>query len=161
MKKLVDFYNKFEEIFLVLVLSLMVILIFGQVCMRYIANFSLSWTEELARILFIWVSWIGISLGQKKGEHIKITMVTDRLKGNTRRIVLLISDICTLAILAVLCVNGIQVVTHVLSMGGITPALGIPKFIMYGAVPISCFLMAVRVIKGAWLTWAGKNEEVA
>lgn len=158
MKKIINIYNKFEEIFLVILLLAMVILIFVQVCMRYIANYSLSWSEELARILFIWVSWIGISLGQKKGEHIKITMVTDRLQGNARKIVLLVSNACTLIILAVLCVNGAQVVEHVLSMGGVTPALGIPKFIMYGAVPISCFLMAVRVIKEMYLNWTEKKE---
>lgn len=161
MKKIIKVYNKFEEIFLVVLIAAMVILLFAQVCLRFLANYSLSWSEELARILFIWSSWIGISLGQKKGEHIKITIITDRLKGNAKKAMLLFSDLCTLVILVVLCVNGVQVVEHVLSMGGVTPALGIPKFIMYGAVPLSCFLMAVRVIKDMWLNWTAKKEEVA
>ena len=122
MKKIVNVYNKFEEIFLVILLLVMVVLIFVQVVMRYCFNSSLSWSEELARILFIWVSWIGISLGQKKGEHIKITMVTDKLKGNAKKAILVLSDICTLAILGILCVKGTEVVMHIMGLGAAMPA---------------------------------------
>lgn len=161
-KKLLRFYNNFEEVFLVACIATMVILIFVQVCMRYILNSSLVWSEELARILFIWASWIGISLGQKKGEHIKITMVTDRLHGKVKTAVLLLGNICTLLILIVLCVEGVGVVEHILLLGSSTPALGIPKFLVYSAVPLSCLLMTIRVVKETWLIATGKtNEEVA
>ena len=159
MKKVIQFYNKFEEIFLVVLLIIMVILIFVQVVMRYVFNSSLSWSEELARILFIWVSWIGISLGQKKGEHIKITMVTDKLKGNAKTIMLLVADICTIAILAVLCVKGLEVVSQTMGLGAAMPATGCPKWLVYSAVPVSCFLMAVRVIKDIVFTLMGKKQE--
>ena len=158
MKKVIWFYNKFEEIFLVVCIAIMVVLIFTQVIMRYFFNNSLVWSEELARVLFIWASWIGISLGQKKGEHIKITMVTDRLHGKVRQIVLCIGDICTLGILIVLCVEGILVVEHITSIGSATPALGIPKSVVYAAVPLSCLLMAVRVIKDMYFTISGKHD---
>lgn len=159
MKKIINFYNKFEEIFLVILLVVMVILIFVQVVMRYVFNSSLSWSEELARILFIWVSWIGISLGQKKGEHITITMVTDKLKGNVRKVILLLADACTLAILAVLCIKGMEVVNQTMGLGAAMPATGCPKWLVYSAVPLSCFLMAVRVVKDFVLTLTNKNQE--
>ncbi len=34
----------------------------------------LTWSEELGKFLFVWITWLGISLGERKGEHIKITM---------------------------------------------------------------------------------------
>lgn len=162
MKKIINLYNKFEEIFLVVLLVIMVVLIFVQVVMRYCFNSSLSWSEELARILFIWVSWIGISLGQKKGEHIKITMVTDKLKGSAKRFVLLLADVCTFVILAVLCVKGMEVVMQTMGLGATMPATGCPKWIVYSAVPLSCLLMAIRVVKDLVLTLTNrKQEEVA
>ena len=162
MKKIINLYNKFKEIFLVVLLVIMVVLIFVQVVMRYCFNSSLSWSEELARILFIWVSWIGISLGQKKGEHIKITMVTDKLKGNAKKFVLLLADVCTLVILAVLCVKGMEVVMQTMGLGAAMPATGCPKWIVYSAVPLSCLLMAIRVVKDLVLTLTNrKQEEVA
>ena len=159
MKKLTNFYNKFEEIFLVILLVFMVVLIFVQVVMRYVFNSSLSWSEELARILFIWVSWVGISLGQKKGEHIKITMVTDKLKGGAKKAVLLLADVCTIVILAVLCIKGTEVVSQIMGLGAAMPATGCPKWLVYAAVPVSCFLMAVRVVKDFVFTLTGKNQE--
>ena len=159
MKKIVNVYNKFEEIFLVILLLVMVVLIFVQVVMRYCFNSSLSWSEELARILFIWVSWIGISLGQKKGEHIKITMVTDKLKGNAKKAILVLSDICTLAILGILCVKGTEVVMHIMGLGRAMPATGCPKWIVYSAVPLSCMLMAIRVIKDLVITLKDKQQQ--
>ena len=162
MKKIINLYNKFEEIFLVVLLVIMVVLIFVQVVMRYCFNSTLSWSEELARILFIWVSWIGISLGQKKGEHIKITMVTDKLKGSAKRFVLLLADVCTFVILAVLCVKGMEVVMQTMGLGATMPATGCPKWIVYSAVPLSCLLMAIRVVKDLVLTLTNrKQEEVA
>lgn len=162
MKKIINLYNKFEEIFLVVLLVIMVVLIFVQVVMRYCFNSSLSWSEELARILFIWVSWIGISLGQKKGEHIKITMVTDKLKGSAKKFVLLLADVCTFVILAVLCVKGMEVVMQTMGLGATMPATGCPKWIVYSAVPLSCLLMAIRVVKDLVLTLTNrKQEEVA
>lgn len=159
MKKIVNVYNKFEEIFLVILLVVMVILIFVQVVMRYCFNSSLSWSEELARILFIWVSWVGISLGQKKSEHIKITMVTDKLKGNAKKTILVLSDLCTLAILGILCVKGTEVVTHIMGLGAAMPATGFPKWIVYSAVPLSCLLMAIRVLKDLMITLKDKQQQ--
>lgn len=155
-------YNHLEEILLVVCVLIMVAVIFIQVVMRYAFNSSLSWSEELARILFIWASWLGISFGQKRAEHIKIVLVTDALKGKIRQLVLIAADLCTLGILMVLIVKGIEVTDKIISMASITPALGIPKWAIYASVPISCSLMAIRVIKDMISRVFFKNgEEVA
>lgn len=147
-KKLVNIYDHFEEIFLVLCIFVMVVVIFLQVVMRYGFNNSLSWTEELARFLFVWASWIGISFAQKKGEHIKITLINDKFKGKAKTIVLILGNLFTLAILAVLLYKGIEITGKVADMASVTSALKIPKWIIYASLPISCFLMSVRIIKG-------------
>jgi TRAP-type C4-dicarboxylate transport system permease small subunit len=60
--------NHIEEVIIVSMFALMVIIIFVQVIMRKAGN-SLSWSEELGKFLFVWISWMGISLGQREGEH--------------------------------------------------------------------------------------------
>lgn len=70
--------NHTEEIVIVAMFAVMVAVIFVQVIMRKCGN-SLTWSEELGKFLFVWITWLGISLGERKGEHIKITMLTDRL----------------------------------------------------------------------------------
>ena len=161
-KKVVNIYDHIEEILLVVCLLVMVVVIFLQVVMRYGFNSSLSWSEELARVLFIWASWIGISFGQKKGEHIKITLVIDNLRGKARTIVLLLADLFTLAILAVLLFKGVEITQKIFNMASTTPALFIPKWILYASVPISCTLMSIRVLKSMWdKIFIKKSGEVA
>lgn len=161
-KKVVNIYDHIEEILLVVCLLVMVVVIFLQVVMRYGFNSSLSWSEELARILFIWASWIGISFGQKKGEHIKITLVIDNLRGKARTIVLFLADLFTLAILAVLLFKGVEITQKIFNMASTTPALFIPKWILYASVPISCMLMSIRVLKSMWeKIFIKKSGEVA
>ena len=77
--KIISFIDKLEEILLVSMFVLMVLIIFIQVIMRYVFNNSLSWSEELGKFLFVWLSWIGISIGERRNEHIKITMLVDKL----------------------------------------------------------------------------------
>ncbi|HZK02228.1 MAG TPA: TRAP transporter small permease [Anaerovoracaceae bacterium] len=156
-KKIGSTYNHLEEILLVLCILIMVVVIFLQVVMRYAFNSSLSWSEELARILFIWASWIGISFGQKRSDHIKIVLLTDNLKGKFKDLVLFVADLCTLGILLVLLVKGMQITDKIYSMASITPALSIPKWIMYASVPLSCSLMSIRVVKEMVLRITGRN----
>lgn len=146
MKKLINFYNKLEEYILVVGIVLMVIILFMQVVLRFFTGNPWVWGEELSRIIFVWVSWLGISIGQKHGEHIKVTMVTDRLKGNKQKIVLIIADIVSLVILAFFLYYGIIIVDTIFKMGTSTPALKIPRWTIYLSVPVSCLAMCIRLI---------------
>ena len=78
MKKIVRIYDAFEEKFLMLQLAIAVTVIFIQVVMRYIFNSSLSWSEELARYLYIWQGWLGISFVERKKAHIAIDTLKEK-----------------------------------------------------------------------------------
>ena len=66
------FLYNFEEYFVVWTMAIMTILVFIQVVMRYVFSNSLSWSEELARFIFLWVSWIGASYAVKEGDIIEV-----------------------------------------------------------------------------------------
>ena len=89
--------NHIEEAIIVFLFAVMVVIIFVQVIMRK-ANHSLYWSEELGKFLFVWISWLGISIGQRKGEHIKITMLTDRLPFKAAQIFNILSDLIVIGI---------------------------------------------------------------
>lgn len=75
----------FEQIILASFMALMAGLIFVQVVMRYVFENSLVWSEELVRWLFIWTIWVGIAYAFRTGDHIRITMLSDRLAAPARR----------------------------------------------------------------------------
>ena len=89
--------NHTEEIVIVAMFAVMVAVIFVQVIMRKCGN-SLTWSEELGKFLFVWITWLGISLGERKGEHIKITMLTDRLPFRVAQVVNILSEIIVIIV---------------------------------------------------------------
>ena len=73
MKRLSKFIDDhFEEMVIVMLLSVMTAAIFYQVIMRYLFNKAPSWTEELTRYAFIWCAYFGVSLGVKRNAHISV-----------------------------------------------------------------------------------------
>src|SRR5665648_198612 len=78
-RKIANIYNKTEEYFLLTALVISVVLIFYQVVMRYVFNNSSSWTEELSRYLFIWMSWLGTSLSARENKHIRVELLETAL----------------------------------------------------------------------------------
>ena len=131
-----------EEYFCYLLLVVLVVTTSLQVFTRYVLNAPLSWTEELARILFIWITFIGAAVIAKRSGHISIDFVTNLLPPGARRWVLVVANAASVAILLLLGVKGVAL----LRITGISasPALGIPWAYVYAAFPVGMFLMAAR-----------------
>lgn len=143
-KKISKILNRTEDIILVVMFAVMVIVIFAQVIMRYVFSNSLSWSEELGKFLFVWLSWFGISIGARRGEHIKITMFTDRLSFVPAQYMNILSELIVLGICAVTAYYGmvlVQTQAHVRFAGiKISMAWG------YASVTVGCVMMIVRNI---------------
>lgn len=66
--KVIRAYDHLEEALLFVILTAMVAIIFIQVVMRYVFNNALSWSEELARYLYVWSTWVGVSYSARRGN---------------------------------------------------------------------------------------------
>lgn len=69
---------------LVAMITVMVAVVSAQVALRYMANSSIDWADELARLCFVWSIFLAIPLGIKGGAHIGIEMVAARLPVRVR-----------------------------------------------------------------------------
>src|SRR5512139_1420801 len=70
---------------LVCMVAVMTAIIIMQVMLRYVFLYSLSWSEEVARYLMIWVSFLGASLAVRYGFHIGVEFIVARIPGKQRR----------------------------------------------------------------------------
>lgn len=142
--KLFWFLNNAEEIIIVAMFAAMVAVIFFQVIMRYIFNNSLPWSEELGKFFFVWISWLGISLGARYGEHIKITMLVDRLPFRAAQVLNILSEIIVIGICVVTLYYGVSLVMSQMA----THYSGIKISVSWGylAVVLGCGLMTIRSI---------------
>ncbi|WP_258876237.1 TRAP transporter large permease subunit [Fusobacterium animalis] len=121
--------------------------------MRYIFNNSLSWSEELGKFLFVWISWLGISIGAKRKEHIKITMFIDKVSPKLKCLCDILSELIIFGICAVTAYYGLELV---ISQSQIFFA-GIKISMSWGylSVVLGCFIMMIRnliIIKDTFTT---------
>ena len=143
MKKI---YDQLEENLLFFALLFSVFLIFVQVVMRYVFGRSLSWSEELARYLFIWYTWIGTSLAVRKRRHIRIEILRDFLKEKAKLRLELLVLLLWAGFSAFLAFKGLQVGKFLYTSNQTSPALEIPMFFAYAAIPVGCALMFLRLL---------------
>ena len=95
LKKLGSIYNKIEEVTLATMLAGSLMILFINVVLRKFFNSSIYGADELARVLFIWMSWLGISIGERRSEHIRIDMLVQKLHGVPKKTVELVANIIT------------------------------------------------------------------
>ena len=77
----------------------------GQVIFRYVLEISVPWTEELARVLFVLAMFLGIAIAIRRGEHVVVSFLLDRLPARVRALVGLTFDLAILVFLVVLAIG--------------------------------------------------------
>ncbi|MDR2180206.1 MAG: TRAP transporter small permease [Synergistaceae bacterium] len=140
------FLDNFEEYFVVWTMALMTGLVFCQVVMRYVFSNSLSWSEELARFIFMWLSWVGASYAVKERSHFRVEMFANLLKGRSRKGFELLILVVWFGFSLVMAWLGTDLVIFLMETGQISAAMEIPMSWVYASVPVGCALMAVRLI---------------
>lgn len=122
----------------------MTLLIFIQVIMRYVFSNSLSWSEELARYVFIWLIYLGISYGAKVRKHIKIDAALRMFPQQVRPYVTIIGDIFFLLFAIYITITGFKYVGMQAAYNKVSPALHIPYKYVYAAPMVGFFLVCFR-----------------
>lgn len=79
MKRINDLFFKLAELTLVIMLSAMVIMVFGNVVLRYGFNDGIISSEELSRFLFIWITFLGAIVTLRENGHLGLDSVVRKL----------------------------------------------------------------------------------
>ncbi|MDR0685367.1 MAG: TRAP transporter small permease [Spirochaetaceae bacterium] len=162
MKKIIGFLDAhFEEIFISLAMGYFVTVTILQIIFRFILKIPASWTEETAKYAFIWMTFVGSSLGAKIQSHIRVDMFENSLKGKVRLIVNFINQFIFLIFAVIMTVVGVGMCVSLLSRPQLSPALKIPMQWIYAALPVGMGLMSIRIIFNLFTqikTLGGKGE---
>ena len=96
MTALIDRYCKALEWLIALMLAAMVLLVFGNVVLRYVANSGITVSEELSRWLFVWMTFLGAVVALKEHGHLGTDMLVARLGPNGKRACLVLAQVLML-----------------------------------------------------------------
>lgn len=146
-KKIEKVFEKVQNVLLVLTgiaLALMMSVIMLQTLTRYVIFYSLPWSEELSRYLFVFVIMIGLTLAIKQDMLISIDLIDRILPKKIDKYVDAVRKILALvvSVIIVICC------TRLYTIGTIqkSPAMGIPMIIMYGTIFISYIFAAITMV---------------
>lgn len=148
MKKIIHWLDEYLEITLCAALmSVMTLVIFIQVVMRYVFQNSLTWSEELARFCFIWLIYLGISYGCKIMKHIKIDAALKMFSPKMQPYIVISGELCVLVFAIYIVITGWELTLFQAALRKTSPALGLPLQYVNGAPVVGFFLAAVRTIQ--------------
>ncbi len=149
--------DNFEEGVVVIFLAAMTAVVFLQVIFRFVIKGSLPWSEEVSRYLMVWVTFIGASIGVKHGAHIGVEAFVNLLPVVLRRWAAILAGLLSLAFLAVIAYNSSRLIQFLWSTGQLSPAMQIPMYWAYLAVPAGTILMGIRFVQAIYRKLASEK----
>jgi TRAP-type C4-dicarboxylate transport system permease small subunit len=140
-------------------LSLVSIFVIGMsnVFGRYTGTFSILWSADLQRLLFIWAVFLGTAAAHHSESHLAIDYLRDRFPPQIRRIAVVVSHLLLLVLLGVLMVYGWEVT--MLRRNVPYVQLGISHSYAFAALPISAALMVLFTIEAIVRDLRGRPSE--
>src|SRR3954470_14123273 len=102
MNKFVDRACKGIEFLIALGLAIMVVLVFGNVVLRYGFNSGITVSEEVSRWLFIWGTFLGALVAMREHGHLGMDMVVNKLPPWGKKICVVVSHLLMMLIVVLL-----------------------------------------------------------
>lgn len=118
-----------------------------QVFMRFVLGAPFSWPEELGRLIFIWLVFVGSVLVTRDNDHISIELFDQALEGKPKlkRAVHVVRHLIFLIVMVVVVIGGLQIVprSHRLRLS----ATRLPRSLLTLSVIVGGFLMALESVR--------------
>lgn len=147
-KKIFNFLeSKFEEIFACIALVIISLCVIFQVISRYVFNFGITWTEELAGFAMPWAIYMGAALGVRERFHIRILVGVRSLPMMTQYLIIFVGDFLWLAFNIFMIKYGIDYLTLMWEFPVISQTLSISNFWPETIVVIAYSLMLLRLVQ--------------
>lgn len=144
MRRLVDAVNRGAEIATQACLGGMVIIVFTQVIFRFFIQQPLSWSEEVARYVFVGIIWMGAAVVVRENGHPGMDLLTRSLPAAWQCAIQIFVNLLVAATLGTVVITGFHLVSA--NMTQPSPAMELPMGIPYAAIPLSAAIMLINLV---------------
>ncbi|MFC0220816.1 TRAP-type C4-dicarboxylate transport system permease small subunit [Pseudochelatococcus lubricantis] len=124
---------------LIVLLAVMSLIVFANVCSRYLSNFSIPWSEEVARHLMVWLTFLGAGPVLRAGGHIAVENLQDALPRELAIVVRVMVAALLMGFFILMTWVGWEYMTR--SAYQLTAATQISFAWVYSAIPIGGLLL--------------------
>ncbi len=130
MQRVVDLFFRLLEFLVVACMVAMVVMVFGNVVLRYAFNSGITVSDEMSRYCFIWLTYIGAMVAMREGGHLGVDTVVKHLPVGGKKACLFLSESLMLF------VNGLFLLgtwkMHDLQVTNVSPVVGISMIWVFG-----------------------------
>lgn len=145
--------------FAILLVALIAVIVSASVIWRYVLNDSLAWSEDLAKFLMVWLTFIGAPLGFRHGAHVAISLVPPRAPEIVLRIARITVHAIVLALMLILTWYAWRFAWNGRSQVALTVG-DVSMFWIFLAMPIGAAVMALVALELLALSLLGQPEPV-
>ncbi|WP_304509472.1 TRAP transporter small permease [Anaerotignum sp.] len=150
--KFLDKLETVEKVFLGITVAIMIIVMVYQVILRYCFASANSWSEELARYLFIYDVMIAAAIATRKNSHLQVDFIINLFKPKIKCIFTIGATVVGIVFLVFLFTYSLTLCQTASS--NISAGLKISMSIPYACMPIGVVLMILTsievILKNAW-----------
>lgn len=127
-----------------LIIALTAVILYTVIA-RYFFNYAPAWSEELPRIIFLWVTYLAIAVAVRRGQSLKVTVLIDRFAPAPRLVIELVMHAATFVMLGYLIWYNIPVI----ELNSQTRMLATQwtDAVRYWPLTVGCVLMAIYQVR--------------
>jgi len=147
MRKINAIFEHVEEVFSIVLFSIMCLVVLWSVICRFLLKIPFSIGEELARYLMVYGIFVGVSIGVRRNSHLGVEAFASFLPAAGQHVVDIISQILSLILYIAFFYFSLLLTANIFQNGQISAAMQIPMWIAYLALPIGFALSIIRCIQ--------------
>ena len=157
MTRIIDGYCRLLDALIAAALACMVVLVFGNVVLRYGFNLGITVSEELSRWLFVWMTFLGAVVAVKEHAHLGTDMLVSRLPRMGKRLCLVASQLLMLYV-TWLVFKGSLDQTRI-NWDATAPVTGWPLAIVYASGVVFAVSAGVLLLRETWRAISGRARD--
>ncbi|WP_232834663.1 TRAP transporter small permease [Rhodoferax ferrireducens] len=157
LQRLLDWLFKAIEAVLAGLLLGMVLMVFGNVVLRYAFNSGIVMSEELSRFFFVWLTFIGAIVAMRDGTHLGMDNVVSKLSRRGKLVCLTISQGLILLCCAMLFWGTWR--QHEINATNMAPVTGMSMIWVFGVGYLTSAAIAVHALHKFWRIASGQIRD--
>jgi len=150
-------FFKLLELLIVLSMVAMVIMVFGNVVLRYGFNRGIDISDEMSRYCFIWLTYIGAMVAMREKGHLGVDTLVKHLGVGGKKLCLFLSESLMLACNALFFIGTWKM--HELQVSNISPVVGISMIWVYGIGYVVGVVMGLMNLQVLYRLLTGRLRE--
>ena len=161
MQKLIEnaihWFFKALEFLVVVAMVAMVVMVFGNVVLRYTMNSGITVSDEMSRYCFIWLTYIGAMVAMHEHGHLGVDTLIKHLPVIGKKVCLFLSEAIMLFCNVLFFMGTYEM--HELQSSNVSPVVGISMIWVYGIGYVTASVMGIMNVHRLWQLFTGRLSD--